>query len=651
MEFVSGYRDQLIDFSELLFHWYRKMVTDRAASGESGDAPDAWRQRLEAAAQSQPASSSIWSLHVIQNTRTALTVENPAQQMHDRFYNDDTLSTGDLAKYVSFINLEEEEELALQRDHFIHVDCLLFLIDAGGCSLGLDFTLSHGPSLTTSQLAMKAYDLLLQSIVFPMCGCKAQRPQYLHVRDEALQRIVEPLILNLGVKSGVESSQCPDPSKVAFRSITVKACHVCKKHSFETTLRACDKCQAVLYCSVACQRLDWSKTPEDSSHRYWCPTLKEIMSHEKQLADFPFTYTAEVTSPTFDREIFLIRNRLCSVYWLCESMLMSASRLYSQNTWVVDRVLAFLTDGTNPYYPLKEGALLVQELPAEPSSMKNPFVTWKSYYKWRGLSLDSPVAVLLTYSLTIYHIITRLVPQHFPELNILNKQSLKIHILEAKKQFDLRLVFWELAVLLPHITFEIHFVGDGLPLEIDEQQFNLQWKTSQVSVGTRTYGGEKIARPNIRIKVCAKPYHMKQGAKADLVVGFNAGFGLSETWLRSLPRLQSLRVPAYFTECCEYSCLIDNQTMSTAAGGSISKPLLNPFRSPFRIISIDNNLPWYCNSYIFHLVYKVNPVTSRLQPPCPPTPPVVPLAAPPVDVLDMTRRKRDKRRSNLRRRK
>lgn len=37
--------------------------------------------------------------------------------------------------------------------------------------------------------------------------------------------------------------------------------------------------------------------------------------------------------------------------------------------------------------------------------------SWQDYYTWRGLSLDSPMAVLLTYPLTIYYVITHLVPQ------------------------------------------------------------------------------------------------------------------------------------------------------------------------------------------------------------------------------------------------
>lgn len=102
------------------------------------------------------------------------------------------------------------------------------------------------------------------------------------------------------------------------------------------------------------------------------------------------------------------------------------------------------------------------------------------------------------------HIPNALASHPVPELNIQNKQSLKIHVVQAGKEFDLVMVFWvshprpegwvfwyggghrveprsvllsvlqELLVLLPHVALELQFVGDGLPPESDQQHFTLQ---------------------------------------------------------------------------------------------------------------------------------------------------------------------------------
>lgn len=38
--------------------------------------------------------------------------------------------------------------------------------------------------------------------------------------------------------------------------------------------------------------------------------------------------------------------------------------------------------------------------------------SWQQYYAWRGLPLSSPLAALLSYPLSLYYIVTSLVPQH-----------------------------------------------------------------------------------------------------------------------------------------------------------------------------------------------------------------------------------------------
>ncbi|GCC44046.1 hypothetical protein chiPu_0028140 [Chiloscyllium punctatum] len=107
MEFVTGYRDQLIDFSELMFHWYRKYVLER---GPGAGETEVWRRGKEAAVRRLPSGTSAWTLHLIRNSGMALSVENPAQQILERFYNDEVLTLRDLCKYISFINLDDEEE-------------------------------------------------------------------------------------------------------------------------------------------------------------------------------------------------------------------------------------------------------------------------------------------------------------------------------------------------------------------------------------------------------------------------------------------------------------------------------------------------------------------------------------------------------------
>ncbi|XP_043393062.1 LOW QUALITY PROTEIN: zinc finger MYND domain-containing protein 15, partial [Chelonia mydas] len=297
-----------------------------------------------------------------------------------------------------------------------------------------------------------------------------------------------------------------------------------------------------------------------------------------------------------------------------------------------------------------EGGAALPPTSPEPPAPRTYFSSWREYYAWRGLPLGSPLAVLLSYPLSVYYIVTQLAPRHFPELNILNKQSLKIHIVETGKESDMAPLFWELSVLLPHVSLELLFLGGVLPPEADGQQLLLQRTETQ---GVRVWSGPapkaKGGRGGLQLKFCAQPTPLLQGPKPDLVIGFNSGFALKDTWLSALPRLQALRVPAYFTECSEYSCAVDEATVSMATGGSTGPPHVNPFRSPFRQAGVDNAMPWYSNAFIFHLLYKGGGGGAR-QPPGP-APPPAPSPAHPEPGPARARRKEKRQNRGGRRRK
>ncbi|XP_032946883.1 zinc finger MYND domain-containing protein 15 isoform X3 [Rhinolophus ferrumequinum] len=669
MEFVSGYRDEFLDFAALLFGWFHKFVAERGAVGASVEGR--WRQ-LEAQIRRLPQDPALWVLHVLPNRSVGISLGHgtepgpgPGLGAARLLGDEPLLHLRDLSPYVSFVSLEEGEEEEEEENGEeegagtekvepeedgepahnsrespqesnppgepeeaeqeagggvdgcredraedetrperrkgqsseavpLHLSCLLLVTDEHGTLLGIDLLIdgaqgSASRGSGTENLAPRAYALLCHSMACPMGSGDPRRPRQLTVGDAQLHRELESLIPRLGVKLAKTPMRTwgPQPD-FTFASLRARTCHVCHRHSFEVKLTPCPQCSAVLYCGEACLRADWRRCPDDVSHRFWCSRLAAFMERAGELATLPFTYTAG------------------DPYQLLSG---------------------------DPYQ--EDGPALMPPVPPDPP--RGLFGSWQDYYTWRGLSLDSPMAVLLTYPLTVYYVITHLVPQSFPELNIQNKQSLKIHVVEAGKEFDLVMVFWELLVLLPHMALELQFVGDGLPPESDQQHFTLQRDGPEVSVrpgsgvSARLSSGtkEKGGRRDLQIKVSARPYHLLQGPKPDLVIGFNSGFGLKDTWLSSLPRLQSLRVPAFFTESSEYGCVMDEQTMAVATGGGTSPPQPNPFRSPFRLRAADNCMPWYCNAFVFHLVYKP-PQGSGARPAPGPGLPVPTPAAPPA---------------------
>ncbi|XP_067573034.1 zinc finger MYND domain-containing protein 15 isoform X8 [Pseudorca crassidens] len=562
MEFVSGYRDEFLDFVALLFGWFRKFVAERGAVRTS---PEGCWWQLEAQIRRLPQDRALWVLHVLPNRSVGISLgqgaePGPAPGLGAaRLLGDEPpLHLRDLSPYVSFVSLEEggEEEgagtekveteadgkpaptsrespreanppgeadgaqqeaaggeVGCQEDRAedkpgperrkgqrseaapLHLSCLLLVTDENGTILGIDLLTdggqgSAGRGSGTQNLAPRAYALLCHSMACPMGSGDPRKPRKLTVGDAQLHRELENLVPRLKVKLTKTPMRTWGPRPgFTFASLRARNCHVCHRHSFEVKLNPCPQCGAVLYCGEACLQADWKRCPDDVSHRFWCPRLAAFMERAGELATLPFTYTAG-----------------------------------------------------DPYQLLQgDGPALMPPVPPDPP---------------RGLFV--------------------------PELNIQNKQSLKIHVMEAGKEFDLIMVFWELLVLLPHVALELQFVGDSLPPESDQQNFTLQRVRaeggallfspnppavlpaglcpsdpcllspvlSDASPSTKTSTGfstplqtpqddlevsvrpgsgvsarlssgtkEKGGRRDLQIKVSARPYHLLQGPKPDLVIG------------------------------------------------------------------------------------------------------------------------------------
>lgn len=235
----------------------------------------------------------------------------------------------------------------------------------------------------------------------------------------------------------------------------------------------------------------------------------------------------------------------------------------------------------------EEKQLLSSESMAAPVQQ---LTNWEEYYKWRGFSLSCPLAILLTYPLTLYYIITSCFSVHYCNFS----QNLIIHIIGAEKEADMLVYFLELRHLLPSYQLEIHLFGNKISRKAD---------------------GLKKSQGNLSFYLHRKLWHkFNSAADPHLAIGFNAGLAAYKSWTQTLKKLEEKQIPAYFTDFCHYSHDWSAEHLQLLQlKARLVQPDVNPFRSPVRKFCDEHCIPSYSNAFLSHLQYSHNDERMRTE--------------------------------------
>ncbi|CAH8646300.1 unnamed protein product [Heterobilharzia americana] len=161
----------------------------------------------------------------------------------------------------------------------------------------------------------------------------------------------------------------------------------------------------------------------------------------------------------------------------------------------------------------------------EPTLVNVNLRDWLDYYKWRGLcsrddeNLTNPLALLLHWPLTLYHIAAHKLPciNPFCIPKILINRKLIIHVIGVEKELSLLPVFKELDHLFKsQLRIYIYFIGRHFDAAVDKTVYHLSSRLS-ISVWSGLYHEFLHARK-------------MTGETPDLIIGFNAGLAAYSTW-------------------------------------------------------------------------------------------------------------------------
>ncbi|TFK73086.1 hypothetical protein BDN72DRAFT_762426 [Pluteus cervinus] len=182
---------------------------------------------------------------------------------------------------------------------------------------------------------------------------------------------------------------------------------------------------------------------------------------------------------------------------------------------------------------------------------------WESWYKWRSIPVASPAAWLMSYPLSIYHLLVNVLKIVDPKRSSSYRQPLHVHYLGAESELNFIPIFSELALLLPHTDLTITIFGKAAYnlIQLAKQSYpnsiaakNPVWEyTAPDSVGGST----------ININLYDKAENWTRQAIVDedkfpdAMIGLNAGLLSDNNWGDPMMFSALLEIPFAITDYME----------------------------------------------------------------------------------------------------
>ena len=235
--------------------------------------------------------------------------------------------------------------------------------------------------------------------------------------------------------------------------------------------------------------------------------------------------------------------------------------------------------------------------------------SWTEYYQIRQIPQSSPIALLMTYPLTLYYAILQYGTVPCTIAYQMEHRPLRIHIVGVEKELNFLDLYKELAYLLP-VDFHVELVfcirPDMIPTSLAAERtdhpasssssssspllYRVQLvETIQVSVVCGVYGDESSLHPNLD---CG-------GGPPDMIMAYNAGLYAYESWRYLINYLYNPSTTAIgiCTDYNEHSAV----QCATILGGSTcqNSVIVNPFRQPRAMPVYSMNLPQYSNGFLY----------------------------------------------------
>ncbi|GJE89312.1 zinc finger MYND domain-containing protein [Phanerochaete sordida] len=262
----------------------------------------------------------------------------------------------------------------------------------------------------------------------------------------------------------------------------------------------CSACKAIIYCSKACSRKDWTTPwgPGQPTHRDLCGDYKRHMERlpafQAETVSFPWGRLELDGMFNFDiaRARFDVLGGTGTGFWShCGGVAPHRQRetravmhprkklprgldVLRQELAHVDGADLFLHDRhlsdeegwklAPEFVPFRDLARMPEaRRPQMVASYARGVSDWDSWHEWRKLPKASPAALLMTYPLSVYHMLTGVLELTTPTSGLPNNRvSMCVHLLGVEVELNYLPIFAELALLLPYHDITLVLFGHGI---------------------------------------------------------------------------------------------------------------------------------------------------------------------------------------------
>ncbi|KAF9040178.1 hypothetical protein BDZ89DRAFT_1060578 [Hymenopellis radicata] len=399
---------------------------------------------------------------------------------------------------------------------------------------------------------------------------------------------------------------------------------------------SCAACKAIIYCSKECSERDWNlgtALKKLGTHKEFCPINKSHMARhgETQAILTQFPWGRLETDGTFND--YVARGRFDVLggsdygFWSHRGGLVphnfgteELKTLVENETYARILTPFFATfdhlDGKDLFkedhlsdvdgWKLETRLIAYRQFP---SASKRPQIVtefhrrisnWESWYEWRGLSKESPAALLMSFPLSAYWLVTHCLQLTRASVGRPEKRvPLHLHVIGAEVELNYLPLFSELALLLPYHDIKLVLFGPSVEKLVaiakKSHRPSLAGKSSSSApvfayeapkecgsgrIEIFLHGASSLWGPEMLS--AANEY----GGRPDGAIALNAGLGAHRTWVPVIQSIHRAVMPFAITEYTEHSCGIQRATFPQIVRQIYAQPMkeypieLNPFQRP-----------------------------------------------------------------------